>query len=93
MQANYFMGYALWNYLTTPYLLSHPGVETTELEPWHDGQAAHCVDDYVDVDGPKFPTRRWVYPRQPDNTPHRQTFTGSHGSLIDVAIGDIVLHK
>jgi hypothetical protein len=138
MQANYFMGYALWNYLTTPYLLSHPGVETMELEPWHDdrapwrrlgvhfppgiathstrqvfyfdsagllrrldydvevsadGQAAHYVDDYVDVDGLKFPTRRWIYPRQPDNTPDRRTFTGSHGSLIDVTIADIVLRR
>lgn len=29
----YFAGYALWNYLTTPFLLSRPGVETRELEP------------------------------------------------------------
>lgn len=138
LQANYFMGYALWNYLTAPYLLSYPGVETLEIEPWHDdmgrwrrlrvkfppgiathcpeqvfyfdsdgllrrldyhvevstnGEAAHYVDDYVDVDGLKFPTRRWVYRRQPDNTPDRHTFTGSRGSLLDLTIGDIVLRS
>ncbi|MDH6115564.1 hypothetical protein P3T36_007686 [Kitasatospora sp. MAP12-15] len=30
----YFAGYALWNYLTAPYLLTRPGVHVTELEPW-----------------------------------------------------------
>ena len=39
IQANYFMGYALWNHLTTPYLLSYPGVRTIEMEPWRDGEA------------------------------------------------------
>jgi len=33
----YFAGYAMWNYLTTPYLLARPGVELAELEPWHEG--------------------------------------------------------
>ncbi|WP_127509703.1 hypothetical protein [Actinoplanes solisilvae] len=34
LQALYFGGYALWNYLTAPYLLTFPGVQTEEVEPW-----------------------------------------------------------
>jgi hypothetical protein len=30
----YFNGYALWLYLTTPFLLAHEGVRTYEIEPW-----------------------------------------------------------
>lgn len=32
----YFLGYACWNYLTTPFLFRHPGVVTRELEPWQE---------------------------------------------------------
>ncbi|MEU1371563.1 hypothetical protein ABZ454_36335 [Streptomyces sp. NPDC005803] len=32
----YFAGYAMWNYLTAPYLLTHPGVVVEELEPWEE---------------------------------------------------------
>jgi hypothetical protein len=37
LHALYFAGYAIWNYLTTPYLLTLPGVQTEELEPTSDG--------------------------------------------------------
>lgn len=30
----YFAGYAMWTYLTTPFLFSMPGFETKEVEPW-----------------------------------------------------------
>lgn len=30
----YFTGYATWNYLTTPFLFTLPGVEAEEAEPW-----------------------------------------------------------
>jgi hypothetical protein len=33
----YFNGYALWTYLTTPFLLTMKGVELAELEPWREG--------------------------------------------------------
>jgi hypothetical protein len=40
LQVAYFISYASWNYLTAPFLFTHPGVETRELEPWHeDGEA------------------------------------------------------
>ncbi|MFJ3762836.1 hypothetical protein [Streptomyces sp. NPDC090080] len=32
----YFLGYAFWNYLTTPFLLAHPDVECHEIEPWRE---------------------------------------------------------
>jgi hypothetical protein len=33
----YFNGYALWTYLTTPFLLAMDGFEVREIEPWHEG--------------------------------------------------------
>ena len=33
----YFNGYALWTYLTTPFLLSMSGVRVEEIEPWKEG--------------------------------------------------------
>ncbi len=32
----YFSGYALWNYLTIPFLYTHPGFVTEELAPWQE---------------------------------------------------------
>jgi hypothetical protein len=34
----YFDGYALWTYLTTPFLLAMDGVHATEEEPWTEGR-------------------------------------------------------
>jgi hypothetical protein len=34
IQVAYFASYAMWNYLTLPYLLTTPGVQTAEIEPW-----------------------------------------------------------
>jgi hypothetical protein len=33
----YFNGYAMWTYLTTPFLLAMDGVRVEELEPWQEG--------------------------------------------------------
>jgi hypothetical protein len=32
----YFLGYACWNYFTTPFVFSFPGVVAREIEPWHE---------------------------------------------------------
>ncbi|OPX05343.1 hypothetical protein B1790_32625 [Mycobacterium sp. AT1] len=32
----YFLGYACWNYLTSPFLFAYPGVLTHELDPWRE---------------------------------------------------------
>jgi hypothetical protein len=39
----YFNGYALWTYLTTPFLLAMEGVTVSELSPWHEGEATWRV--------------------------------------------------
>ena len=36
LQRAYFNGYALWTYLTSPFLLAMPGFEVTEIAPWHE---------------------------------------------------------
>lgn len=36
MHLAYFVGYAMWTYLTTPFLFTMDGVETREVEPWHE---------------------------------------------------------
>ncbi|MEU1502857.1 hypothetical protein [Streptomyces sp. NPDC005732] len=33
----YFNGYALWTYLTTPFLLTMPGFGVADIEPWREG--------------------------------------------------------
>jgi hypothetical protein len=37
LQRAYFNGYALWTYLTTPFLMAMPGFEVTEITPWQEG--------------------------------------------------------
>ena len=32
----YFLGYACWNYFTTPFLFTYPGVDAREIEPWRE---------------------------------------------------------
>jgi hypothetical protein len=36
LQTGYFISYAIWNYLTEPFLLSYPGVEAHEISPWEE---------------------------------------------------------
>jgi hypothetical protein len=36
LQLAYFAGYAMWTYLNTPFLFALPGVQTEEIEPWHE---------------------------------------------------------
>ena len=36
LHAGYFCSYALWGYLTTPFLYTYPGFEAQEIEPWHE---------------------------------------------------------
>lgn len=38
----YFSGYAMWTYLTSPFMLKLPNVQTEEIEPWDEqGQIWH----------------------------------------------------
>ena len=50
----YFTSYALWNYLTTPFLLALPGFETKEVEPRiESGETWRCLSVRFP---PNFPT-------------------------------------
>lgn len=39
----YFNGYAMWTYLTTPFLLAMEGVRSQEVEPWAEGDSTWRV--------------------------------------------------
>lgn len=110
----YFAGYAMWTYLTVPFVFATKDVVTEELAPWHErgerwrrlrvtfpaaiathstvqefyvganglltrhdyaveviggSPAAHYVYDYREFSGVMVPTRREVFPRQPDGRP------------------------
>jgi hypothetical protein len=51
LQRAYFNGYALWTYLTTPFLLTMPGFTVTEIDPVNEdgerweGLQAHFPDN------------------------------------------------
>ena len=61
----YFSGYAIWNYLNTPFLFQLPGFKTEEIEPWDepserrrrlkvtfpDAVATHCPEQVFHVGG------------------------------------------
>jgi hypothetical protein len=61
----YFSGYAIWNYLNTPFLFLLPGFRTEEIEPWDehgekrrrlkvtfpDSVATHCPEQVFHVGG------------------------------------------
>ena len=36
LHAAYFDGYAVWTYLTQPFLYRYPGFLATEIEPWEE---------------------------------------------------------
>jgi hypothetical protein len=36
LHAGYFSSYALWGYLTTPFLYTYPGFDAREIDPWYE---------------------------------------------------------
>lgn len=61
LDATYFAGYAMWNYLSFPLLLSRPDVEVREISPWRsDGEELRRLE----VD----------FPESMDTHSPRQTF-------------------
>ena len=44
LQLAYFAGYAMWNYMNTPFLFALPGVQTEEIESWDEnGEVWRCL--------------------------------------------------
>jgi hypothetical protein len=39
LHAGYFSCYALWGYLTTPFLYTYPGFDAREIDPWYENGA------------------------------------------------------
>ena len=36
LHLGYFLGYACWNYFTTPFVFGYAGAQAREIEPWHE---------------------------------------------------------
>jgi hypothetical protein len=67
----YFSGYAIWNYLNTPFLFLLPGFKTEEIEPWDehgekrrrlkvtfpDSVTTHCPEQIFHVKGDSLISR------------------------------------
>ncbi|REE58072.1 hypothetical protein BX257_0473 [Streptomyces sp. 3212.3] len=86
LQVGYFIGYAMWNYLTTPFLLTYPGVTSREGE--------RCVEN-----GEVWHRLEVHFPRSIATHCARQTFYfGDDGLLrrldynVDVNVGVAVAH-
>jgi hypothetical protein len=69
LDAIHFAGYAMWNYLTTPFLLYRPGIQLEELPPWQE-------------DGRSWQRLRAIFP--PDILTHspEQMFYFDAGGLL-----------
>jgi hypothetical protein len=68
-QLAYFVGYAIWNYFTMPFLLSGPGFAVTELAPWEEnGQSWHRL--------------QVTFPQELATHSPVQTFYFSHDGLL-----------
>jgi hypothetical protein len=77
----YFNGYALWTYLTTPFLLAMPGFEVETIEPWRE-------------DGQEWPGLRATFPAEiASHSTHQDFYFGSdrllrrHDYHVDIAGG------
>jgi len=65
----YFAGYAAWNYLTSPLLLTRDGVTVTEGDPWHES-------------GQRWRRLHATFPAQVETHCRQQTFYVDPGGLI-----------
>jgi len=65
----YFAGYAFWNYLTAPLLLTREDVAVTEIQPWQEA-------------GQHWRRLRATFPEQIDTHCRQQTFYVDAGGLL-----------
>ena len=57
LHAGYFSSYALWGYLTTPFLYTYPGFDAREIDPWYEDGARWRVLQVTFPDGYAAHTR------------------------------------
>jgi hypothetical protein len=97
LQLAYFVGTAMWTYLTQPFTFALPGFETTELDPWNET-------------GEEWRRLRVIWPSHPVQTANRRVarlathsteqtlYVGPDGLLrrhdynVDIAGGDGYAH-
>ncbi len=65
----YFGGYAMWNYMNLPFLLTAPGFELFEMDPWDEG-------------GHKLRRLHAIFPAQMHTHSREQTFYFSEDGLL-----------
>ncbi|MFL6709580.1 MAG: hypothetical protein ACJ8HI_15365 [Massilia sp.] len=81
MHRAYFNGYALWTYLTSPFLLALPGVAVSEVAPWLEGRDSWRVLRAV------FPDSIASHSRQQDFYFDSDYLLRRHDYQVDVAGG------
>ncbi|MGF6770590.1 hypothetical protein P3T18_003069 [Paraburkholderia sp. GAS199] len=82
LQFLYFIGYAFWNYLTTPFLLAAEGINTVELEPHQEnGQTWRVL-------GATFPSSIDTHCAEQKFYFNEQGIQQRHDYFTDVAKGD-----
>ena len=66
LQELYFVSYALWNYLATPFVFTEPGFETREIGPHEEnGETWHrLLVKYPQASRPTVPSRSCVSTRK-----------------------------
>jgi hypothetical protein len=69
LDATYFAGYAMWNYLTTPYLLTRDGVDVREGKRWSEN-------------GESLRRLEVTFPAELDTHSERQTFYFDSGGML-----------
>jgi hypothetical protein len=69
IQTAYFTSCAMWNYLSTPYVLARPGVQVSEIDPWEE-------------DGERWRRLAVQFPTDlPNHNPDQTFYFGSDGLL------------
>jgi hypothetical protein len=72
LQLAYFVGTAMWTYLTQPFTFTLPGFQTTELEPWDEAGEALAAAARCLAELPRHPQHRTdavLRRRRPPGTP------------------------
>jgi hypothetical protein len=64
LQLAYFVGTAMWTYLTQPFTFARPGFETRELDPWQEhGEQCHQCSREVQHRRRRFELSSWIWSR------------------------------
>jgi D-isomer specific 2-hydroxyacid dehydrogenase, NAD binding domain len=88
LHAAYFDGYALWTYLTQPFLYTYPGFVTDEIEPWEEDGEVWRRFRIIFPDEIASHTREQMSYFGPDGLLHRRLY---ECRLIDVVTIHLIL--